>query len=73
MDNSKKQLPVIARNMRRLRAEKDISQDKLSKMADVSFHTITKIEAGDTSNPTIDTVKKIAAALGVGVDELLND
>lgn len=72
MDNSNKQLPVIARSMRRLRAEQGISQDKLSKLADVSFHTITKIEAGDTPNPTIDTVRKIAEALGVGVDDLLN-
>ena len=63
---------VIAKNIKRLRKEMGISQDKLSKLADVSFHTITKIEAGDTSNPTVDTVKKIAKALGVSVDSLIN-
>ncbi len=31
-----------------------------SKKADLAFHTIAKIEAGLTPNPTIDTVKKIA-------------
>jgi len=35
------------------------------------FHTIAKIKAGSTPNPTIDTVKKIADALGVGIDDLM--
>ncbi len=49
-----------------------MSQDCLSKLADVAFHTITKIESGDTPNPTtIETVKKIANALGVSLDDLM--
>lgn len=48
-----------------------MSQDRLSKLADVAFHTITKIESGDTPNPTIETVKKIADALGVSLDDLM--
>ncbi len=71
MNLPRKKLPPIARNIRHLRKEKGLSQDKLSKLADVSFHTITKIEAGDTPNPTIDTMKKIADALGVSVDDLM--
>lgn len=67
-----KKLTAIARNIKKLRKEKGISQDKLSKLADVAFHTITKIETGDTPNPTVDTVKKIAEALDVSVDALLN-
>ena len=39
--------------------------------ADLAFHTIAKIEAGATPNPTIDTVKKIADALGVSLDDLM--
>ena len=57
--SSTKKLPIIATNIRKHRTEKGISQDKLSKLANVSFNTITKIEAGDTPNPTIDTVKKL--------------
>ena len=41
------------------------------KKADLAFHTIAKIEAGSTPNPTIDTVKKIADALGVSLDTLM--
>lgn len=73
MNKSKKKLSAIAGNIRRYRNEKGISQDKLSKLADVSFNTITKIEAGDTPNPTIETVRRIADALGAGIDDLINE
>jgi len=57
--------------MKRLRAEQGISQDRLSKLADLSLNTIVTIESGANENPTIDTLKKIATALGVGVDDLI--
>ncbi|HUV46926.1 MAG TPA: helix-turn-helix transcriptional regulator, partial [Candidatus Bathyarchaeia archaeon] len=56
---------------RNYRHKKGISQDKLSKFAYVSFNTITKIEAGDTLNPTIETMVKIAKALGVTIEDLV--
>ena len=37
-----------------------------------SFHTIAKIEAGATPNPTIETLAKIAKTPGVSVDDLIN-
>lgn len=40
-------------------------------MADVTYNTIIKIESGGSQNPTINTLSKIAKALGVSVDELL--
>ncbi len=61
----------IGKNIRKYRLQKKMSQDRLSKLADVAFHTITKIESGDTPNPTIGTVKKIADALGVNLDDLM--
>jgi len=36
-----------------------------------TYNTITKIESGANTNPTIDTLTKIAKALGVSVDDLL--
>jgi len=62
---------TIARNIKQYRNKLGISQDVLSKKADLAFHTIAKIEAGSTPNPTIDTVKKIADALGVSLDDLM--
>ncbi|HRR94664.1 MAG TPA: helix-turn-helix transcriptional regulator [Candidatus Paceibacterota bacterium] len=48
-----------------------ISQDKLSKFAGITLHTITKIESGATSDPRIKTIKKIADALNTSIDDLL--
>jgi len=47
------------------------SQGQLSKKSDLAFHTIPKIEAGSTPNPTINTVKKIAESLVVSVNDLI--
>jgi len=62
---------TISENIKKARNKKGVSQDVLSKKANLAFHTIAKIEAGATPNPTIDTVKKIAEALGVSLDVLM--
>ncbi len=62
---------TIANNIKKYRNKLGISQDILSKRANLAFHTIAKIEAGSTPNPTIDTVKKIADALSVSLDDLM--
>jgi len=61
----------VAKNIKKFRIKLSLSQDKLSKLADVTLHTITKIESGATLAPRVDTVKKIADALGCKVDDLL--
>lgn len=61
----------IGKNIRNFRQEKGISQDRLSKLADLSLNTIVNIESGGNPNPTIETLNKIANALGVKVDDLL--
>ena len=66
-----KTIPIVAKNIKKLRKEKELSQDRLSRLADVSHATIIKIESGGIQSPTIDTVQKIAKALGVGVEDLL--
>jgi len=62
---------VIAENIKKYRKKKGISQDKLSKIADVTYNTIIKIESGATNNPRVETLKQIADALGVGIDDLM--
>ncbi len=54
-----KNLSIIAKNIRKFREKKGISQDKLSKLAGVTLHTITKIESVATPAPRIETVKKL--------------
>ncbi len=62
---------TIGKNIKRLRTEQGISQDRLSKLADLSLNTVVTIESGANENPTIDTLTKIANGLGVGVDDLI--
>jgi len=61
----------IGRNIRKYRIKLGLSQDVLSKRADLAFHTIAKIESGSTGDPRIETVKKIATVFGVSLDELI--
>lgn len=50
--------------------EKSISQDRLSKEADIILNTVVKIETGENPNPAVETLEKIAKALGVPTAEL---
>lgn len=61
----------IAQNIKRLRKNQKISQERLARLANVANNTIIKIEAGKNQNPTLDTLKKIAKVLGVSIDELI--
>jgi len=65
-----KEMPTIAKNIKKYRTKLGISQDKLSKLAGITLHTITKIESGATPDPRIETAKKIAKALNTSLDEL---
>ncbi len=66
-----KKKSTIGESIRKYRKKLEISQDTLSKRANLAFHTIAKIEVGATPNPTIGTVKRIAEALGVSLDDLM--
>ncbi|MBT3729866.1 helix-turn-helix transcriptional regulator [Candidatus Woesearchaeota archaeon] len=64
-------ISTIAKNIKIVRNKNGISQDRLSKLADVAYNTIIKIESGAIKNPTIDTLAKIAKALNVTVNDLI--
>ena len=55
--------------MKAARAGKDLSQDELAKLCDVSRQTISAIEKGDY-NPTINLCIAICKALDKTLDEL---
>lgn len=63
----------ISENIRKLRQQKKISQDRLSKEADLALNTIVKIETGESPNPTVETLEKIAKALDVSVSDLFKE
>ena len=64
---------MIAQNIKKYRKKKGVSQDKLSKLAGVTYNTVIKIESGATLNPRVETLRLIAKALDVTVDSLLNE
>ena len=61
----------IAKTIKRLREKLGISQEKLARLADVSNNTIINIEAGKQDNPTIETLKNIAKALNMPIEDLI--
>ncbi|MFA5746801.1 MAG: helix-turn-helix transcriptional regulator [Candidatus Paceibacterota bacterium] len=62
---------TISINIKKYRAKLGISQDKLSKLSNVTYNTIIKIESGATYNPRVETLKHIADALKVSIDDLM--
>lgn len=64
---------MFAKKIRQLRNKKGLSQEKLARLANVSFITIVKIESGESKHPTIQTMAGISRALSVSLDELIKD
>lgn len=61
----------LTKRIKELRRKYKITQDKLSKKADIPFSTLAKIEGGYILNPSMETLIKISDAFGIGVDDLL--
>ena len=62
---------MVGDNIRKIRKQKGLSQEKLARLADIALNTLTKIESGFAKRPTVQTVYKIAKALNVKVDDLI--
>jgi len=60
----------LARNLASLRHTRSLTQDALAKAAAVPRSTIANLESG-AGNPSLVVLVKVAAALGVPIDELL--
>lgn len=61
----------ISKKIVRLRHKKGISQELLAENSGLSLRTIQRIEKGSTT-PTGDSIKKIAIAFNVTLDELID-
>lgn len=62
----------LGERIKKLRNEKVLTQEELARKAGIPYATLMKIENGQVKNPTVGTLKKIADALEVTVDYLLN-
>lgn len=61
------------RRIKCARIEKGMTQEKLSELSGVSRATIIGLESGKTTNVKMDTLRKIANALGFTMDALFFD
>ena len=59
------------KNLKKSRKKKGWSQEKLAREAGISYQTLIKIEQGRIKNPRLDTLIKLAKALGVSIDKLV--
>ena len=60
---------LIGKNIKRIRKEKGLTQKKLSELSNINEVQIRQYELGK-ANPKIETIEKIAKALGTTADEL---
>jgi transcriptional regulator with XRE-family HTH domain len=69
MRYSERPQPALGEAIRQLRRKRGVTQESLAGGADLTAATLSLIERGQ-ANPTWDTVKKIAVALGVSMGEI---
>ncbi len=58
-------------NMKSIRKHKKISQKELANKCGLSFSMVSKLESGEQSNPTLETLERISKALGVEMYQLV--
>lgn len=61
---------IVARNIRRLRAERDITQEELAERAGLNRNYVGMIEREENA-PTVDTLEKLSEVLQVEPTSLL--
>jgi transcriptional regulator with XRE-family HTH domain len=61
----------LGKKIRSLNTKLELSQDEFARKADVPYTILTKIETGVIKNPSVFVMAKIAKALNIGLDDLL--
>ena len=62
---------MYLKNLAKIRKEKRLTQEGLARKANISYHTVIKLESGGIKNPKAETIIKLAEALSVTTDKLL--
>lgn len=62
----------LGARLRELRNRRELTQEALAEVADVSCKTIRRIEQGSIS-PSLVTLKRLASAFGLSASDLLGD
>jgi len=62
---------TISENIKKMRTKLGLMQDDLAKKADIKYTTLMKVESGAVNKPSVQTMIKIATALGVSLGDLM--
>ncbi len=62
---------TISENIKKMRTKLSLTQDDLAKKADIKYTTLMKVESGTVNKPSVQTMDKIARALGVSIEDLI--
>lgn len=64
---------TFAENVKSYRHERGLSQSALSEISTISTSAIARIEAGIQDNPRLRTLKLLAKALRVSINDLVGE
>lgn len=63
----------LKENIKKYRKAKKMTQRELSEISNVSYSFVSKLESGEQTNPSFETITKLANALGVPANLLLGN
>ena len=64
---------MVRLRVKQVAKEKGMSMGKLSRTADLDYNTVKRLYDGEHYSPSIDTLYKVSKALGVKVDDLIEE
>ncbi|MCF7888269.1 MAG: helix-turn-helix domain-containing protein [Candidatus Omnitrophica bacterium] len=62
---------MLDKNIKKYRAKLCLTQEALARKADISYNTIIKLESKGIIDPRMGTLKKLAKALEIKIDDLI--
>lgn len=62
----------LGEQIRKLRKEKHLTQEKLAELANIDPKTVIELEAGKRANPTLQTLNKLARVLKTSLEDLVS-
>ena len=71
-ENTKKEYNTIGNKIRLTRKKLGLTQEELAERTDLHYSYIGQVERGD-KNPSLNSLQKMAAALNVGIEFLLEE
>jgi transcriptional regulator with XRE-family HTH domain len=63
---------AMSDNIKRFRKDAGLTQKSLAEKTGLSFSMISKLESGEQTNPSLETIRKIANVLSITPGELVN-